>query len=395
MKWKTTKIEDVCQIVSGTTPSTTIPEYWGGEFNWIAPAEIEEDSKFIFKTQKTITQKAVSKTSMRLLPVGTVLLSSRAPIGKVAIAAAEMYCNQGFKNLICSKEIYNEFLFWFLKGKKEFLNSLGRGATFKEISKDIVSSIEIPLPPLAEQRRIAAILDKADAIRRRRQEALKLADELVKSQFIEMFGDPVTNPKGWKVKPLQELAEVGSSRRVFVEDLVSSGIPFYRGTEVGSLSTGEEITPTLFISEKHYRELCDASGAPKFGDLLMPSLCSDGRIWRVNTTAPFYFKDGRVLWVRLKDNVANSIYLQHALREKLIRDYHSIASGTTFAELKIFALKSMPVMSPPISLQNEFAAFVEQADKSKFALQRQLAEAEALKASLMQQFFTSQEELCA
>ena len=111
------------------------------------------------------------------------MLSSRAPIGKVAIAGVEMYCNQGFKNLICSDRIYNRYLYHFLKGKTDYLNSLGRGATFKEISKSIVEDIEIPLLPLEQQRKIAVVLDKvSDLIAKRRQQLDKL-DELVKSKM--------------------------------------------------------------------------------------------------------------------------------------------------------------------------------------------------------------------
>src|SRR5699024_1901632 len=124
------------------------------------PAELTDESDVIYESQRKITQQAVTDSSLKSFPAGTVLLSSRAPIGKVAIAGIEMYCNQGFKNLVCSKNIYNRYLYHFLKSKTSYLNSLGRGATFKEISKSIVENIEIPLPPLDEQRKIAAVLDK-------------------------------------------------------------------------------------------------------------------------------------------------------------------------------------------------------------------------------------------
>lgn len=135
---------------------------------------------------------------MKPFPAGTVFaFLTEQPIGKVAIAGVEMYCNQGFKNLICSEAIYNRYLYHYLKSKTDYLNSLGRGATFKEISKNIVESIEIPLPPINEQRKIAAVLDKvSDLIAKRRQQLDKL-DELVKSRFVEMFGDPIINSMHW------------------------------------------------------------------------------------------------------------------------------------------------------------------------------------------------------
>lgn len=153
---------------------------------------------------------------------------------------------------------------------------------------------------------------------------------------------------GSKTRPI---AYRGSSKRVFVEDLKESGIPFYRGTEIGALAEGKTVTPELFISKEHYAELCIATGAPNIGDLLMPSICPDGRIWVVNTEKPFYFKDGRVLWVHAIDDSYNPVFLLYTLKDRIMSDYSSIASGTTFAELKIFALKECHVFDVPLELQ--------------------------------------------
>ena len=177
------------------------------------------------------------------------------------------------------------------------------------------------------------------------------------------------NSKQWASIKLDHIAEVGSSKRVFAEELQPVGIPFYRGTEIGALAEGKNITPELHITEDHYIQLCRASGTPQRGDLLMPSICDDGRIWLVDTDEPFYFKDGRVLWVHLTNKGFNNIFLQYVMKSKITTDYEHIASGTTFKELKIFSLKSLDIIQPPLALQNEFAAFVEQTDKSKFVVQ--------------------------
>ena len=198
----------------------------------------------------------------------------------------------------------------------------------------------------------------------RKQQLTKL-DELIKARFVEMFGDCRLNPKGWVTKNLDQVADVGSSKRVFVEELQSEGIPFYRGTEVGALAEGKSIRPELFITEGHYKQLCEATGKPQKGDLLMPSICPDGRIWVVDTDAPFYFKDGRVLWVRLTSQNYNPVFLLYTLKDRIMTDYESIASGTTFAELKIFVLKKCRIFDVPLSLQNQFADFVAEVDKSK------------------------------
>lgn len=381
------KLGEICEIVSGSTPKTGIAEYWDGNLKWITPAEIDDESYIITDSARKLTELGVKKTGLSSFPSGTVILSSRAPIGKVAIAGCEMYCNQGFKNLICSDRINNRYLYWFLKGNTAYLNSLGRGATFKEISKKIVSDIEINVPEISQQLAAVDALERVSEIIRLRKNQLQKLDELIKARFVEMFGDCVLNTKSWNTKRLGDIADVGSSKRVFVEDLKEKGIPFYRGTEIGALAEGKTVVPELFISEEHYSELCKATGFPQVGDFLMPSICPDGRIWIVNTSEPFYFKDGRVLWVHAINNSYNPVFLLHTLKDRIMTDYSSIASGTTFAELKIFALKECRIFDVPLELQNQFASFVHQVDKSKVVVQKSLDEAQLLFDSLMQQYF--------
>lgn len=264
---------------------------------------------------------------------------------------------------------------------------LVNGATRQKLTQAAMRKMLIPQRPITEQKKIVSELSKIQSIISVRQQQLQKLDELVKARFVELFGDCVLNSKGWKTKRLGDIAEVGSSKRVFVEDLKESGIPFYRGTEIGALAEGKTVTPELFISKEHYAELCIATGAPNIGDLLMPSICPDGRIWVVNTEKPFYFKDGRVLWVHAIDDSYNPVFLLYTLKDRIMSDYSSIASGTTFAELKIFALKECHVFDVPLELQNQFAAFVNQTDKSKVAIQKALDEAQLLFDSLMQKYF--------
>ena len=209
------KLGEICEIVSGSTPKTDVAEYWDGTEKWITPAELNDESYIIYDSVRKLTELGVKKTGLTPFPEGTVILSSRAPIGKVAIAGCEMCCNQGFKNLICSDIINNRYLYWFLKGNTAYLNSLGRGATFKEISKQIVASIEINVPSQAEQLAAVEQLEKVtDVIRSRRAQLQKL-DELVKARFVEMFGAYPLNPMGWKKGTIRDVvADVryGSSR---------------------------------------------------------------------------------------------------------------------------------------------------------------------------------------
>ena len=257
----------------------------------------------------------------------------------------------------------------------------------KRVPKSYLLGCPIPVPNLNTQDKVIHSLRSLRSIIEHRRAQLAKLDELVKCRFVEMFGDCRSNPKQWGTKKLDEIASVGSSKRVFVEELIDGGIPFYRGTEVGALAEGQNITPELFISESHYRELCKASGKPVKGDLLMPSICPDGRIWIVDSDSPFYFKDGRVLWVHDIHENFNPIFLQYSLKDRIISDYASIASGTTFAELKIFTLKSCKIFDVPLPLQDSFAIFVRHIDKLRISVQAALEKAQTLFDSLMQEYF--------
>ena len=152
------KLGNVCRVVSGSTPKKSNTEYWGGDIPWITPAEIDNAAHYVWDTERHITELGVEKASLKELPVGTVLLSSRAPIGKVAITKTPMFCNQGFKNLICSDQVLNEYLYRYLRANTARLQSCGRGATFKELSKKDVENIILPLPSIYCQKNIVSKL---------------------------------------------------------------------------------------------------------------------------------------------------------------------------------------------------------------------------------------------
>ena len=245
---------------------------------------------------------------------------------------------------------------------------LGRGfsgSTIPHIYFRDYGKIEVPLPSIDAQKRIVFELGSVEAQIAQAETQIKQLDSLVKSRFVEMFGDLEHGYKCSSCK-LESIAEVGSSKRVFKNELLSEGVPFYRGTEVAELSAGGSIKPNLFISKEHYERLIGSTGKPEIGDLLLPSICPGGQIWCVNTNAPFYFKDGRVLWIRPDRDAVDGVYLRHALSTMFQMSFSNIASGTTFAELKIFLLKELNVPLPELKDQKEFVSFASQVDKSRF-----------------------------
>ena len=161
-KFEFKQIGEVTKIVTGTTPDTNDVENWNGGINWITPAEIKEDTLYVYETERKITEKGQKSKSLTLMPKGTVIFSTRAPIGKTAIAGNEMCCNQGFKNCICSININNIYLYYVLKNNTIYFNNLGTGATFKELSKRVFEKIKIAVPPIDLQNQFSEIVKQID-----------------------------------------------------------------------------------------------------------------------------------------------------------------------------------------------------------------------------------------
>ena len=361
------RLGDICEIVTGSTPKTGVPEYWDGELKWITPAELNDDSYVVNDTSRKLTSLGVQKTGLTSFPAGTVILSSRAPIGKVAIAGCEMYCNQGFKNLICSDKINEFYLFWFLKSKTEYLNSLGRGATFKEISKAILSSVEIELPPIETQNKVVLQLETIRRILNERKEELRQLDELVKARFVELFGNPDINEKGWETCKLERLCDVGSSKRIYQNEQSMTGIPFLRIADLVNRMDNGTLDCDLFIPEARFEELKEQGLVPQCGDILLTARGTLGRCYIVEKDDEFYFQDGMITWLSHYDGRVTPLYISYLFEMPGFRkQIDSLQAGSTVAYLSIAMTKKLDVMIPSMDVQNQFANFVKQVDKSKF-----------------------------
>ena len=377
------KLGDICEIVSGSTPKTGVDEYWDGDIKWITPAELDDDTYIITDSVRKITELAVKKTGLTSFPEGTVILSSRAPIGKVAIAGCEMYCNQGFKNLICTDKINNRYLYWFLKGNTEFLNSLGRGATFKEISKSIVSEIEINVPDLGEQEVAVANLEKTNNIIALRRQELAALDNLIKARFVEMFGDPMVNPKGYKIQKYGELFELNAG------GTPSKTVPEY--WENGTISwIGSNMCQNVILYENDGKYISqdgyDHSSARLFPvDTVLIALVGA----TIGKTALLKFETStnqNVLGVRhIIESGYNPMFVFY-YTQFLYQKFMNIGDGGFNMASKGF-VSELPMYDVDLSVQNEFAIFANQVDKSKVEVQKALKETQLLFDSMMQKYF--------
>jgi len=206
-EWRTAKIEDIAQVLGGGTPSRTEESYFGGGIAWATPTDITSlDGLYIRATKETITEAGLKSSSTKLMPAGSVLLTSRANIGFTAVSQVPICTNQGFINFICGPDLVPEYFAYWLRTQKAKLIQNAGGTTFKEIARGVVRKFDICYPSVQEQRRIVDILSSAEGIVRLRREAQKKAAEIIPALFLDMFGDPATNPKRWPMQPLGQLS---------------------------------------------------------------------------------------------------------------------------------------------------------------------------------------------
>lgn len=380
------KLGEVCTIVSGSTPKTSVMSYWDGNIKWITPAELNEDTFYIMDSVRHITEEGKEKTGLSYLPTGTVILSSRAPIGKTAIAGCEMCCNQGFKNLICSDAIYNEYLYFFLKSKIDYLNSLGRGATFKEISKSIVESIEIPLPEVNQQKEIAEKFKKLEQLISLRKQQLAKLDELVKARFVEMFGSYPENENAYPVVNVSDIADAGvgvviKPAQYYVME--ERSIKAFRSLNIGEMYIKDsdwvyfstEGNESNKKSQLHENDLLIVrSGAPGTSCVVTKEfegcnavdvIIAHPDLSKVN---PWYL----------------CAYINYPHGKKQIEEG---TGGAAQQHFNVGKCNNLKILLPPLEPQNQFAAFVERVNQQKQTVQQSLEKLELMKKALMQEYF--------
>ena len=248
-EWREAKLCDIGEIVGGGTPSTKEESYYGGDIPWITPKDLStHNERYIYRGEKSITEEGLKNSSAKLMPKGTVLFSSRAPIGYVAIAGKELCTNQGFKSLIPKNGVADsEFIYYLFKHKKSDIEAIANGTTFLEVSGSAMKNISILLPPLPEQKAIAATLSALDDMIELNNQINKTLEEMAQAIFKSWFVDfePFKDgefeeselgliPKGWRVV---ELGEITEEIRERVKD---RKIPVFSAVKTGDLVLSED-----------------------------------------------------------------------------------------------------------------------------------------------------------
>ena len=379
----------ICILHSGGTPRRSNNKYYGGNIPWAKIADLDTENGIVVDTEEYITVEGLQAINNRIFPKGSILLAMYGSIGKLAIAGRDISCNQAILGIqIKDKEHLDiNYLRLWLTSIRATLEFQGRGVTQQNISKSIVEKLEIPLPPLEEQRRIAAILDKADGVRRKRKEAIRLTEELLKSTFLEMFGDPVTNPKGWEIVKLGSLVVGQPNNGIFKKNHEYGGdTPVVWVKELFSgytidCSESRTLTPTDEEVKKF--------GLTK-GDILFcrSSLNRDG-IGFNNVFDGMDFSalfECHIIRVRLNQKKVNSIFLNYLLHfPGLRKQIIAKANTVTMSTIGQSEIKKIEFYLPPKELQDKFEIFLRKIATNRTKLENK--EYENLFNSLLQRAF--------
>ena len=355
-------LSEICSYTNGGTPSKKIKEYWGGNIPWITSTEIQDGD--VADARVTISIEGERNSAASRVDEGTVLLVTRTGVGKVARAPVPLSFSQDITAIIPKNGLVDrQYLFRFLQTQRHYFERFSRGATIKGVTRDTLNRLEIPLPNLEEQKRIAAILDKADAIRRKRQDAIRSVRDFVPALFAEMFGDPVRNPHQWSYVSLNHFVDAFEGGKNIATDDTPSDATKYFILKVSAVTWDEfnpneakpvprDFTPPksffvkqgdLLFSRANTTQLV---GACVFVFETPDNLLLPDKLWRVKLSEP---------------RKANLLYLRYAFGHPAIQaQIGKRATGTSGSMKNISKAKmmSLEVPLPPVDLQDEFASII-------------------------------------
>ena len=378
-EWKTVKLGDVCEIVTGGTPSTTKKEYWeNGTIPWLQSGVCQ--NCFVNNTEIYITQAGLDNSSAKLMPKDTVLIAlTGATTGKVGYLTFEACANQSVTGILPSKTFNQLYLYYCLLSKREKILSDSYGGAQKHISQGYVKNLEVQMPSIAEQTEIAKILEKNSKLITEHKLMLEKYDMLIKSRFIEMFGDLANNTKNWVIKNFTECAIIDTKMIKDFEkyaDYPHIGIDSIE-KETGILSGYRTVKEDNVISGKYLftpEHIIYSKIRPNLNKVAMPDfygLCS----------ADAYP-------ILVKKNVTTREYLTYVMRSDFYVSYIlAFSRRANMPKVNKEQVESFNLPLPPYELQKHFSSFVQQIDKSKFVVQQSLEKAETLNKSLMQEYF--------
>ena len=358
---KKVKLGEVCEIRIGKTPNRSQTLYWGGDYPWLSISDMK--GKILCTTKEKITQEAVEKEKMQIVSKGTVVMSFKLSIGKVGILAENMYTNEAIANFVVknNKMLFNEYLYYALQGMN-FDSLTDRAVMGKTLNKAKLNNLSIVYNEPFMQQQIILRLDGVNKLIESRKQQLSELSKLVKSRFNEMFGDPMNNDKKFAEKTGQQCFKFSSGKFLDKNDRIFEGYPAYGGNGIAWKSRNYLIdNPTIIIG--------------RVGAYCGNVRTTHGKVW---------ISDNAIYIKEFKNLDFNLVFLLELMK---VIDFSRFADFSGQPKITQKPLEKQKYILPPLSLQNEFADFVAQVDKSQLAIQKSLEELETLKKSLMQEYF--------
>ena len=416
--WEVKTLGEVTDIFKGGTPKRNVERYFQGNIAWAIPTDITKlnGALYIDDTETHISEEALGKSSARLLPAGTVLLTSRATIGKVAITKIPIATNQGFANFLCKEVIANVFLAYYLRSITDLLISLGGGTTFLEVTKKTLLNVEIPLPPLSEQHRIVTKIEelftkldtginelhKAQSqLKRYRQSVLKAAfegklTEAWRAEHQEKI-EPATLiasdlPDGWMWMTLEEVSELNPriDKKSIDDDLEVTFLP---------MKNVEELSGKMDLSEtKRFSELKRKSYTPfRDGDILFAKVTpcmENGKIaiaYDLRNGIGFGSTEFHV--IRLPEDQSKQFFFFYFLQQKFRQEARrAMTGGVGLLRVPTGYMRKVPIPLPPLPEQQAIVSEVESrlsvADEVEKTVTAELKRAEQLRQSILKKAFS-------
>ena len=391
--WEIKKLGDICTIKGrigfrGYTRQDLV-EAGEGAIT-LSPSNIIDNKLNLTKCQYISWFKYEESPEIKIYD-GDIIYAKTASIGKVAIVEnlpEKATINPQFVVLKEIKE-NNRFLYYTLCSQsfKHQVSLIVNGVAIPTISQSNMEKLSIPVPPVQEQEKIVAELDCLSGIIEKKKQQLKELDNLAQSIFYDMFGDPITNEKGWEVKEISSLFEVGSSKRVFESQWRDEGVPFYRAREIVRLAKGEPIEDPLFIEETMFQDYSKKYGVPKPGDMMITGVGTLGVCYIVQKDDRFYFKDGNIIWFKQKGLCETRFIKEQYSTDYVKNQIKGNANGATVGTYTITNANKTKVIAPPLDLQSVFVKKIEAIDQQKELIKKSIQETETLFNGRMDYWF--------
>jgi len=377
----------VAKIIAGQSPASST-------YNSIGDGLPFFQGKADFQEKYPHVRMWCNSKKRKVAEPGDILMSVRAPVGSVNICNQKSIIGRGLSAIRPLSDLSGEFLYFFLKFNEQKIANLGTGSTFKAITQETLKNVEIPLPPLDDQIRIAHLLGKVEGLIARRKQHLQQLDDLLKSVFLEMFGDPVRNEKGWKKINLANLCEFEngdrSSNYPSGDDINNTGILFLSSREIVNFRL--TLSNSVFISEEKFYSL--NRGKCYTGDVLMVLRGAGlGKCCVFDGIYDKAFINAQMVILRCAENLNNSFLVEQIKNERIFRELLKVGSGSAQPQLTAAQVKGFKIVTPPIELQNLFAAVVGKVANLKSRYQQSFADLESLYGALSQKAFKGELDL--